>query len=80
MQSKNILHKVLELILSGGSVGWWKILFLIILIVSRTGTFVNKFSTSREDIIPLFGLWVLRISISFFYRFEAIIMGKAWCN
>ena len=35
-------------------------------IVSKIGIFVNKFSTSREDIIPFFILWVLRISISTF--------------
>ena len=37
-----------------------------ILIVSRTGTFVNRFYTSREDTIPLFDLWVLKILISSF--------------
>ena len=39
------------------------ILFINILIVSRIGTFVNKISTSGEDIIPLFGLCPVRISI-----------------
>ena len=39
---------------------------MIKLFVSITGTFVNKFSTSRDDIIPLFGFWVLRILITSF--------------
>ena len=46
--------------------GRWMVvnIFIIIMIVSRNGTFEKRFSMSREDIIPLVGLWVLRISIN----------------
>ena len=39
-------------------------LYIIISIISKNRKFVNKFSTSRED-IPFLGLWVLRISVCY---------------
>ena len=36
---------------------------------------MNKFSTSREDIIPLFSLYFKDFN-KFFCKFNALIMGK----
>ena len=41
---------------------------------------MNKFSMSREDIIPLFWFVGFKDFDKFFCRFDAIIMEKVWGN
>ena len=76
VQINNNLRSILGLILRIGREGLLYILFIMMLIISLTNTFVNKLSTLRNAIVLLLGFCVRSICISSWVDFKLYLAGR----